>query len=335
MKGTQRGIALITAMLIVAIIAALATSLALGQQIWLRQTQNLTDLAQAEKIRQGALEFAAALLLRDARNARTGASDNLTEDWAQPIPPLPVDGGAVLVQIEDAQARFNLNNLASVPVPRPGQNQPTPVDYAAVYRTLLHAVGIDPAAVDTLTDALLDWVDADSTVRPNGAEDLDYLSRDPPYRAANQALRSVDELRLVKGYTPEIIEKLRPYVITICSACSAANAQVIALNVNTASAEVLAAFFNRPLSDIEPVLRAREQNPFKNVSEVHALLGGQAPPTGSYDVKSGYFIVKVEARIGRIQRRTEALIERIGTQGASALWYRQPSFQIVVDEDKS
>jgi general secretion pathway protein K len=53
MKSTQQGVALITAMLIVAIIAALATSLALGQQVWLRQTQNLVDLAQAEQLRQG------------------------------------------------------------------------------------------------------------------------------------------------------------------------------------------------------------------------------------------------------------------------------------------
>ncbi|HEX7045727.1 MAG TPA: type II secretion system minor pseudopilin GspK [Burkholderiales bacterium] len=338
MRARERGVALVTAVLIVAVVAALATSLALGQQVWLRQAQNLADLAQAEKLRRGAFEFAAVMLALDGRNVRTSQTDDLTEEWAQPLPPLPVDGGSVLIAIADAQGLFNLNNVAQTPPQnRPPQGGGAPVNYAAMYRALLGYAGIEPARIDVLTDALIDWIDPDSNVRPAGAEDLDYLGHDPPYRAANQPLRSVDELRLIKGYTPEIVEKLRPYVVAITPGGSPAQSTAVPINVNTAPAPVLAALTNRPLSEIEPLVERRARQPFKNAEELGAALGGQAPPAGSYDVKSSYFIVTVETRIGRTQRRTEALLHRPigGNQKATVLWYRQPAFQIVLDEDES
>ncbi|HEY8553649.1 MAG TPA: type II secretion system minor pseudopilin GspK [Burkholderiales bacterium] len=337
MRARERGVALVTAVLIVALVAALAASLALGQQVWLRQAQNLTDLAQAEKLRRGALEFAAVMLARDGRDARTSQTDDLTEDWAQPLPPLPVDGGSVLVAVADAQGLFNLNNVAQTAPQNPPQQGggAAPVNYAAVYRALLGHVGIEPAQIDALTDALIDWIDPDSNVRPAGAEDLDYLSHDPPYRAANQPLRSVDELRLIKGYTPEIVEKLRPYVVAITPGGGGVQSAAVPINVNTAPAPVLAALVNRPLGEIQPLVERRARQPFKNADELRAALGGQAPPPGSYDVKSSYFIVTVETRIGRTQRRTEALLYRPigGNQKATVLWYRQPAFHVVLDED--
>lgn len=321
MNRRQHGVALITAMLIVAIIAVVATSLALAQQVWLRQTQNLTDLAQAERLRRGALEFAAAVLVRDARNSR---SDDLTEEWAQPIPPLPVEGGAVAISIADAQARFNLNNLL---VQTPA-GQPNP--HMRLLENLLALNELPP-----LGDALLDWLDNDSNVRPDGAEDLDYLNHDPPYRAANRALTSVDELRLIKGFTAEIVEKLRPYVVAL-----PLSAGPTPVNVNTAPAPVLAALVGVDAAQAEQLVNARANTPFKQASEFQKWLqslsaGGQAAP-GSYDVSSRYFIVSVDSRIGRTQRRTVALIERItgANPGAWVWWYREPPLPIVLDSDE-
>ncbi|HLF23410.1 MAG TPA: type II secretion system minor pseudopilin GspK, partial [Burkholderiales bacterium] len=224
MKSAQQGVALITAMLIVAIIATLATSLALGQQVWLRQTQNLADLAQAEQVRQGAYEYAAAVLLRDEKSTLTNKSDNLQEAWAQPFPPLPVEGGVVVISIADAQARFNLNNLVQ-------HGQPVG-DEIEIFRRLLAQLGLSA----DLVNPLIDWLDADSNTLAGGAEDLDYLNLDPPYRAANRPLRGVDELRLVKGYTRKIVEDLSKHVTVLPEP-----AQRKPINVNTASAEVLAA----------------------------------------------------------------------------------------------
>ena len=82
----QRGLALITAMLVVAIAATTAAYLSFDQQIWLRQSQNLTDRAQAEVVRAGAQEWAITILAKDAKDSQ---SDDLTEDWARKLPPSP------------------------------------------------------------------------------------------------------------------------------------------------------------------------------------------------------------------------------------------------------
>lgn len=321
MRSDQGGVALITAMLIVAIIAALATSLALGQQVWLRQTQNLADLAKAEEVRQGALEYAAAVLERDARSAQTGKTDNLQEAWAQPIPPLPVDGGLVAVSISDAQARFNLNNLV-----QQGQGVPEEMQ---TYRNLLGQLDLSIELVNTLVD----WLDADSESLPGGAEDLDYLNHDPPYRTANRALSTIDELRLVKGYTPEVVEKLGPFVTAL-----PATASRVRVNVNTAPAEIIAALTGADQAQVAQLLKVRDDTPFETTAQFQALFtGNEQLRANSYDVKSNYFIVSVETRIGRIKRRTEALIQRPTTNASKAtvLWYRQPPLPLTIDEDKS
>ncbi|SRR5581483_2201780 len=326
MRARQRGVALITAMLIVAIVATLATSLALGQQVWLRQTQNLVDLAQAERLRQGALEFAAAILARDAKNGQTSGTDNLDEDWAKTIPPLPVEGGAILISIADAQARLNLNNLIQPPRPGQAQSGGPSTDYVGAYRQLLTLLGLNPQ----LADALLDWMDTDATAQADGAEDIDYLNHDPPYRAANRPLTSVDELRLIKGYTEDVVEKLRPYVIVLPAPGQSP------VNVNTASATVLAALTNTSIAQTEQIVSARANNPFKDVGQFQKLLPGKTLNPSNYAVTSGYFIVSVETRIGRTQRRSEALVERpAGGANVRALWYRQPAVKIVLDEDKA
>jgi general secretion pathway protein K len=254
--------------------------------------------------------------LRDARDSET---DDLTEEWAQTIPPLPVEGGLVHVAVADAQARFNLNNLAVG-----GEGNAVAADIG-VLRNLLALHELPP----DLADAVLDWVDPDSVARPNGAEDLDYLSLEPPYRAANRPLASVDELLRVRGFTPEIVERLRPYVIALPAAGR------VPVNVNTAPAPVLAALAGTSLAHAERIVEARRRRPFANPGEFQAALDGRRAAEGSYALRSGYFIVSVEARVGRTQRRTEALIERPAGGNADPLvhWYGQPPLEIILDEE--
>src|SRR3989344_3689590 len=181
----QRGLALITAMLVVAIAATTAAYLAFDQQLWLRQSENLSDRAQADVVRAGAMEWAVTILAKDAKDSK---SDDLTEDWAKDLPPLAVEGGQVVGKIRDAQGKFNINNLMR-------EGKPSPPDIGA-FRHLLESLDLNP----DLTDAVLDWIDADSDTRAAGAEDVDYLILQTPYRTANQPLQSVEELRLVRGF---------------------------------------------------------------------------------------------------------------------------------------
>lgn len=292
-------------MLVVAIAATAAAYLSLDQQIWLRQALNQSDRIQADAVRQGAEDWAIVILDKAARNNSTDV--DLTQDWAKPLPPLPVEGGQVAGQIFDAQGKFNINNLVR-------NNAPSRID-ADVFRHVLESLSIDP----NLTDAVIDWIDSNTTTQPYGAEDIDYLQLKTPYRAADQLFTSVDELRLVRGFTPEIVEKLRPYITVL--------PQVTAININTAPKEVLAIVLNLPAAVIEQVVA---QRPYKSTQEFTAKIqpfigtGNLMPDQSTYGVQSSYFEARIDTQFGRYRRTTVSLINRGAGGGASrVLWHRQ------------
>ena len=316
-QNRQRGLALITAVLIVAIIAGVATTLGLGQQVWLRQTENLIERAQADSLRHSALDWVALLLERDGKNNQV---DDLSEPWAKQLPPLPAEGGFIVVSVRDAQGLFNLNNLI--------QNGKESTNDIAMFRELLTAAGIDPGQIEALINALLDWLDENGDTRPGGAEDVDYLALPAPYRTANQPLASVDELRLVKGFTPAVVEKLRPYVTVLPGPSK--------LNVNTAVEPVLAAMFpNLPASALQTLLKNRETQPFKDPGELlKQLPPGTPPPQVPYGINTNHFLVNISIRIGRLDRRSEALISRPTGGAAAVLWTRLNPVQLQPKTDE-
>lgn len=311
----QRGLALITAMLVVAIAATTAAYLALDQQIWLRQSENLSDRAQADVVRAGAMEWAITILAKDARDS---TSDDLSEDWAKDLPPLAVEGGQVTGRIVDAQGKFNLNNLVR-------DGKPSPPDIGA-FRHLLQSLDLNP----DLTDAVLDWIDADSDTRAAGAEDIDYLQMKTPYRTANQPMQSVEELRLVRGFTKEIVDKLRPLLTAL--------PQPTATNVNTADKKILAAiFYTLPVSAIDTLEKDRPYaDQAKLAVKLSGIASGTALPPAFFGVQSSYFQVEITTLFGRYQRTTEALIQRgAGAAGFRTHWLSQrlPYPPVEADED--
>lgn len=311
----QRGLALITAMLVVAIAATTAAYLALDQQIWLRQSENLSDRAQADVVRAGAMEWAVTILAKDAKDSQ---NDDLTEDWAKDLPPLAVEGGQVVGRIVDAQGKFNLNNLVRA-------GKPSPPDIGA-FRHLLQSHDLNP----DLTDAVLDWIDADSDAGAAGAEDIDYLQLKTPYRTANQPLQSVEELRLVRGFTREMVDKLRPLLTAL--------PQPTATNINTADKKVLAAvFYTLPTSAIDTLEKDRPYaDQAKLAAKLQEVAAGNTLPPAHYGVQSSYFQVEITTLFGRYQRTTEALIQRgAGTAGFRTLWLSQrlPYPPVEADED--
>jgi general secretion pathway protein K len=310
----QRGIVLITAILIVVIIASVAATLGLAQQVWLRQTENFMDRAQADSLRYSAINWVAILLTRDAKDNKV---DHLDELWAKQLPPLPTEGGMIAVAIRDAQSLFNLNNLIR-------NNAPSPADIS-MFQRLLTAQGLDPALVYTL----LDWIDQDSQASQGGAEDVDYLAGSPPYRAANQLLTSIDELRLIRGFTPQVVEKIRPLVTVLPKSTT--------INVNTAIEPVLLAMFPSPPAGLDGFLKNRETQPIKAQGDfMKQLPAGSTAPQVAYGINTEYFLVTIGVRIGRLDRRSEVLVERpISGQPAHALWFRTNPVQIQTKTDEN
>jgi general secretion pathway protein K len=302
-RKRQRGLALITAMLVVAIVATIAAYLNLGQQVWLRQVQNLFDRGQADNMRHAAFDWIVVLLKREAQNSQT---DHLGEMWAKDLPPLPYEGGTISVKISDAQGLFNLNNLVNGDTPSNND-----VD---VFKHLLEVLKLNPA----LADAVVDWIDTGTAVRSGGAEDIEYLASTRPYRTANQWFTSVEELRLVKGFDSKTVEILRAYV-------TALPATGTPININTAQEEVLAALFNNAAA-VKPIVATRESKPLKDQADLQNLLQGQQLPQATYEFKTSYFHVQVTIGYGRWQRTTVALIHRQPTGQPSKVLWHQPLY---------
>jgi general secretion pathway protein K len=289
----QRGIALVTALLIVSLATVAAVAMATRLQVDVRRTGNLLHGEQAYAYALAAESWAEVILRRDADNSK---SDTLAEDWATALPPIAVEGGIVSGHIEDLQGRFNVNNLVGAD----GKPSQPDLEY---FRRLLGLLGLEPG----LATALVDWIDADiNATIPDGAEDDIYLLETPPYRAANRPLVSISELRLVKGYSPEIIAMLEPYLTAL--------PEPTPLNVNTASPLVLQALHDDmgPL-DAEQLITARGDTGFTNLDAFLALdaLAGLQLDVG-VDIKSDWFSVLTDVRIGRGQAQLESRLQRSG-----------------------
>jgi len=282
-------------MLIVAIAAAIAAQIAFAHQIWFRQMENVADRDATDWLRRGALHWASLALLEDAGQ---NSIDHLGENWAMALPTLPVEGGAIKVSIEDAQARFNLNSAED------------PANLRVLQR-LLEGLRLDPL----LANAVADWIDPNSDARAGGAEDIDYLNLNPPNRAANRPMASVDELRLVRGFDAQTVRALLPFVTVLPVATNT-------INVNTASPVVLAALTGIDLQTAERIVKERVGKPFNSAADFNSKLLPLPPPAGGMSVKTDYFLVTLDTSIGRHERHSEALLQRDASRSTTVIWHR-------------
>jgi general secretion pathway protein K len=201
-RKAQRGVALITAVLIVALATILAVNVVYRGMLDQRRAGTLFALDQAFEIALGAEAWAADILQRDQQETQ---GDNLTENWARPLPPLPIEGGSVAGRLEDLQGRFNLNNLVFAD----GTTNPAAVQQLARILTWLD---LEPGWASTMAD----WIDEDTQPGfPDGAEDTVYTSQNPPYLAANMPITRASELLSMPGFGAERYAKLKPYVTAL------------------------------------------------------------------------------------------------------------------------
>ncbi len=109
-RTRQRGVALITAVLIVALATILAINVTFRGMVDQRRSATCSHSIRRTRVALGAEAWAADFLRKDAQESQT---DHLGETWAKPLPPLPVGEGIGVVEgrLEDMQGRFNINSL--------------------------------------------------------------------------------------------------------------------------------------------------------------------------------------------------------------------------------
>jgi general secretion pathway protein K len=248
----NRGVALITAMLITTLATLLATNLAWDNALDVRRTMVLLNRDQALQVALGAESLVIGVLHQDLEEGQT---DHLGEFWAGDLPVFPIEGGEVFGAIVDLQGRFNINNLI-------GEDGQIDADALEQFRRLLNALGLDPRFAGIAAD----WLDDDQDAEfPDGAEDPIYTGILPPYRSGNQLLTSVSELAALDGMDKATFDTLLPNITALPGRTN--------INVNTATAAVLQSLDeNMTPSDVEGLVKERESGGFSDIQTSFSTL---------------------------------------------------------------
>lgn len=297
----QQGVALLTVLLVVAMATVLAVAMVKAQQALLQRSGSVFSQDQAYLYTLGAESFAKSILQDDKDNdqQKNAPQDDLNETWAKKAPAFPVDGGSVQAQIEDLQGRFNLNSI--------WQEGQLNTSALTMYQRLLSLLDISP----TLASPVIDWLDADSLPYDgDGAEEDWYLRLKPAYRSANRPFVSVSELALLRGYTPDIVAKLSPFVTVLPSATT--------VNVNTTSPTVMASLAdNLSLTITKDMVEKRPADGYGSVENflaqpLFANISAEEKQnlTKLIGVRSQFFRVSAEAEIDNRRRVLTAVIAR-------------------------
>ena len=293
-----RGAALLLAMLVAALAATVAVALAAAQQRWLTDVAQRRDQVQAQSLALAGVQWARQILDDDARAT---SFDHLGEPWALPLPATPIADGVIEGRIEDAQARFNLNNLA--------------LDSAlgTAERARLTRVFATLGLPATALDAVADWIDADQVPREGGAEDAAY-ARDAALTADAPLVRAA-EVAAVRDIPERSLSALATFVTALPPGT--------ALNLNTASAEVLAAAIPELAGDALATLVAeRARKPFSTVAEFRSRLPSGVPlgEERAFAVASHYFLVSVRSQQGEAVAQARALLKRESGAWPIVVW---------------
>jgi general secretion pathway protein K len=316
MKREQRGVAIITALLIVTIATTVSITISTRLQLDIRRTSNLLAQDQAHFYLLAAEEWSQRILRQDKKDSRI---DDLSEAWAMEIPPLPVEGGSIQGTLTDLHACININSLVKDGIINASTNNRL--------SQLFKNQGIE----NDLTQAIVDWIDADlETTTPNGAEDGYYLNLENPYRSANTPLYSVSELRLIKGFEDiKTFQLIEPFVCAIATDTketsidiNTASAEETSININTASAEVLQSLSATMTENlVSDILKRREETPFNDLKEFTAFakLGTIIKDKANLSTSSNYFLLRTQAIIGQANKVMYSIIYRDANTGETKI----------------
>nr|WP_179744942.1 type II secretion system minor pseudopilin GspK [Paraburkholderia bryophila] len=340
-KTHETGVAIISALLVVALSAILVSGMLWRQQVQIRRIENQRLLSQAQWVSRGALDWT-RLILRSEGDTSAGIT-YLGGLWGVPIAKTRLSdflgqiGEARSAQgaetylsgsIEDAQSKFNLRNLVSSPAPGVMQLN---VEQIASYQRLLVSLGISGQLAKatalqvraslgqsaTRFQTITSTNGTAPTPTPQGGATGGTFTDKPGMEDSNDnsaqaplQLTSVDSLLDIPGYTPETVARLRPFVTVLPT--------VSAVNMNTASAEVIAAIVpGMSLSSAQAFVARRQTVFFHNASDVMLALQGAGAQQVSIDpnqldVNTSYFLIH-----GRVQHE-RAEVDR------TTLVYRDP-----------
>lgn len=314
----ERGAALLTVLLLVAVIAVLAGTALEKLRLATRLGGNAVALDQARAYSLAA-ETLAVVKVTDLLRKSAGRV-SLLGNWSDTPFALPIPNGSATARVSDGGNCFNLNSLVV---------ETTPGSYAAytpsriTFARLIRLVDPNAGSPDAIAAAASDWIDSDNSPLDGGAEDSSYGGGRQGYRTGNTLMSDPSELRAVAGVTRNDYEKLRPWV------CTLPKAGPSKLNVNTLlpeQAPLLAMLLPNTLTveGARQVLLRRPPQGFATTTAFWAQLavtGGTGDGQDMTDVTTKWFALKVDVTLGG------TVLEQSGLIDASALPARLVSRQ--------
>ncbi len=308
MFNRQRGVALVSVLLIVAILLAVVSRLMANHNLVINQHQNTFEQNQALHYALGAETLARQALYEDFSTSGKDV-DHLGEIWAQSTMPFELDeGGYLEAQLSDMNGCFNLNALASASI-RNGDDEPRNRgggDSLTSFRRLLDTAGVN----SDLAYAWKDWIDGDLEITRSGAEDSEYLVQQPPFRTPNQRVLHLSEIYLMPYVEREQLDPVVPFLCLLPE-------EDLQINVNTANAPTLAALHeevtlamaetivatDRAFATVDEFVQQNEE--FQPVQQQGGLL----------TVESQYFLLHAQAQVGSSSVTLQSLLYRDPSSG--------------------
>lgn len=304
----ERGAALLTVLLIVAVISVVAATALERLRLATRLSGNTASIDQS---RSYAMAAEALTMTRiDRLLGQQSTVVTLAGGWSGKPYELTVPGGVVTATITDGDNCFNLNGLVGKQADGSYAARPEAVRQFA---RLMRLVGINDQAGRGIAAAAADWIDSDNDPQPGGAEDSYYSAGDKGYRTAGTLTADASELRAVAGVTPQIYAKLQRWI------CALPQAEPAKMNVNTLMPED-APLFAMLLPDTldagraQALLLERPPQGFTSTVEFWKLparngITADQAATEQTAVTSRWFKLKIRVELGDTELNETALID--------------------------
>lgn len=307
-KDSERGAALLTVLLLVAVMAVVAATALERLALATRMTGNGGAVDQGRAYADAGMEMA-RLRIADL-TASNPAKITLAGGWMGTPQSIPVPGGVAIARVTDGGNCFNLNSVVSGETEANLKVRPIGV---LQFQGLLEALGVDARQAQVAAASLADWIDTDSVPQPGGAEDETYAAMERPYRPANRMMVDASELRAVSGISPAIYDLAKPWI------CALPVTTLSQININTLlpqQAPLFAMLLPGQLSvaQARQLLAQRPADGYGSTVQFWAMpsLAGLSPDAevgAQVKLTTGFFGVDVSVDVGGTQVVERALID--------------------------
>ncbi len=302
-RSRQAGAALLTVLLLVAVMSVLLVAVLDDIRFGLRRTGNAQALAQAQWYALGSEELARARIGQlDRGDGRT----TLEGGWNGRPFVFPIEGGVMRVRLDDGTACFNLNSVVEGAVGQWSRRDAGVRQYVA----LLQALGFTGPQAAAMSDALVDWIDSDQLPSAHGAEDGTYASRGQGYRTSGALLAEASELRALVAHDASSYARLRPHV------CAQPDNGLSPLNINTLEPEdapMLAMITDNALdlAAARRVIAARPPGGWHDVAAFAEVLATPLPDhvLQQLRLRTRYFVLRTEVEYDGAEVVLSALLD--------------------------